>query len=165
MIKILGIDPALRNTGYGLIESDGRTHRFVECGVIRNLPKASQVECLLKISETFKEIILKHEPDEVAVEGIIFVQNLQTAIALGAARAAALIACASCVLPIYEYAPRKIKASVTGVGQAGKSQVGFMIRALLKMNQTPPADASDALAVALTHVMNRKGIHAPLKIS
>jgi crossover junction endodeoxyribonuclease RuvC len=163
-VKILGIDPAMRNTGYGLIESNGQVHRFIECGVIKNSPKVSQTACLLKITEEFKEIILKHEPDEVAVEGIIFVQNFQTAIAMGAARAAALIACASCLLPIYEYAPRKIKASVTGMGQAGKGQVGFMIRALLKMSQTPPPDAADALAVALTHSMNQKGILKPLRI-
>lgn len=164
-MKILGIDPALRNTGYGLIESDGKNHRFIECGVIKNAPQRSQTDCLLKISETVKEIILKHEPDEVAVEGVIYVQNFQTAIALGAARAASLIACASCVLPIFEYAPRKIKASVTGLGQAGKGQVSFMIRALLKMSQTPPPDAADALAVALTHSLNRRGVRASLKIS
>lgn len=163
-MKILGIDPAMRNTGYGLIESTGQVHRFIECGVIKNLPKISQTACLLKITEEFKEIILKHEPDEVAVEGIIYVQNFQTAIAMGAARAAALIACASCLLPIYEYAPRKVKASVTGMGQAGKGQVGFMIRALLKMSQTPSPDAADALAVALTHAMNQKGVIKPLRI-
>ncbi len=157
-MKILGIDPALRNTGYGIIETTGSKHRLVTCGVIRNAPKVRATACLVKINDTIKEIIEEFQPDEVAVEGIIFVQNYQTAITMGAARGVALVACAGVSLPIFEYAPRRVKSAVTGLGQAGKSQVGFMIRALLQLSQSPPADAADALAVAITHAQTRRGI-------
>ena len=88
----------------------------------------------------------------MAVEGIIYVQSHRTAITMGAARAATLIAAAGFSLPIYEYAPRKVKQAVVGNGTADKTQVAFMIRALLGLSETPPSDAADALAIALAHL-------------
>jgi crossover junction endodeoxyribonuclease RuvC len=107
-------------------------------------------------------VIAKHQPDEVAVEGIIFVQSHRTAITMGAARAAALITAADHGLPVYEYAPRKIKMAVVGKGTADKAQVAFMVRALLGLAETPPADAADALAIGLAHLQASDPIRAKL---
>jgi crossover junction endodeoxyribonuclease RuvC len=107
-------------------------------------------------------VILQFKPDEVAVEGIIYVQSHQTAISMGAARAAALIAAADHGLAIYEYAPRKIKMAVVGRGTADKSQVAFMVRALLGLAETPPPDAADALAIALAHLQASDPLKARL---
>jgi crossover junction endodeoxyribonuclease RuvC len=97
-------------------------------------------------------VIEKHQPDEVAVEGIIYVQSHRTAISMGAARAAALIAAADAGLSVFEYAPMKVKMAVTGKGKADKQQVAFMVRALLGLSETPPHDAADALAIGLAHL-------------
>jgi crossover junction endodeoxyribonuclease RuvC len=106
------------------------------------------------IHERISELIQKHGPDCAAFESVIFVQSYRTAITLGAARGAALLAAASRGLPIYEYAPRRVKQSVVGRGGADKGQVGFMVRALLGLTETPAADAADALAIAITHFQN-----------
>jgi crossover junction endodeoxyribonuclease RuvC len=107
-------------------------------------------------------IIRKFQPDEVAVEGIIYVQSHQTAITMGAARAAALIAAADHGLPVYEYPPKKVKNAVVGNGNADKSQVAFMVRALLGLSETPPADAADALAIAIAHLQASDPLKAKL---
>jgi crossover junction endodeoxyribonuclease RuvC len=107
-------------------------------------------------------LITTYEPDEVAVEGIIYVQSHRTAITMGAARAAALIAAADHGLRVYEYAPRKIKMAVVGKGTADKAQVAFMVRALLGLAETPPADAADAIAIALAHLQASDPIRAKL---
>ena len=116
-MRILAIDPAIRNTGYAVIEGDHRAHQWLDHGVIsipRNLP---QSRALAAVRSGLSNLIRKWEPDEVAVEGIIYVQSHRTAISMGAARAAALIAAADAGLPVYEYAPRKVKqAVVTSVG-------------------------------------------------
>jgi crossover junction endodeoxyribonuclease RuvC len=156
MTRVLGIDPALRNTGYGLIEvGPAQKLRVVTYGVIRGAAALRQTECLVLIHEELTKIIAEHQPDSAAVEGIIYLQNYRTAITLGAARAAALLAVSQRLIPIHEYAPRRIKAAATGRGGAQKAQVGFMMRALLGLTENPPADAADALAVAVTHAQSR----------
>ena len=151
-MRILAIDPAIRNTGYAVIEGDHRTQRPCDYGVISLPPRLPQSEALAAVRTGLANLIVKWEPDEVAVEGIIYVQSHRTAISMGAARASALIAAADHGLPVYEYAPRKVKKAVVGKGAADKQQVAFMVRALLHLDTTPPHDAADALAIALAHL-------------
>jgi crossover junction endodeoxyribonuclease RuvC len=154
-VKILGIDPSLRSTGYGLIQLAGSRPSCVTFGVIKNAATLSSSACLVAIHEKISDLIAEHRPEAVAVEGVIYLQNYQTAITLGAARGAALLACAQAGLAIHEYAPRRVKAAATGKGGAHKTQVSFMMRALLGLTENPPPDAADALAVALTHSNNQ----------
>ncbi len=151
-MRILAIDPAIRNTGFAVVEGDHKSYHPLVFDVI-SLPRAlPQSEALAAVRTGLGNIIEKWEPDEVAVEGIIYVQSHRTAISMGAARASALIAAADHGLPVYEYAPRKIKQAVVGRGSADKQQVAFMVRAILGLNETPPHDAADALAIALAHL-------------
>jgi len=149
--RILAIDPSLRGTGFAVLEKSGGKVRALTYGTIKNAPKLLASGCLVAIHERVIELILEHQPECAVVEGIIFVQSHRTAITLGAARGAALLAAAGRGLPIYEYAPRRVKQSVVGRGAADKGQVAFMVRALLGLTETPPADAADALAIGLTH--------------
>lgn len=150
-MRVLAIDPAIRNTGFAVIEGDAHQQRALAYDVITIPARLPQSRALAAVKTGIANQIKKWEPDEVAVEGIIYVQSHRTAISMGAARAAALIAAAEHGLSIYEYAPSKVKQAVTGKGSADKNQVAFMVRALLKLSETPPADAADALAVALSH--------------
>ena len=104
------------------------------------------------IRDRLAEIIQRHEPDSGAIEATIYVQSYKTAITLGAVRGAAIVAMAERGVPIYEYAPRRVKQAVVGKGAAAKQQVGFMIRAMLGLTENPPPDAADALAIGLTHL-------------
>jgi crossover junction endodeoxyribonuclease RuvC len=154
MSVIFGLDPSLRSTGYGIIAVEGRTTRALAYGVIKNSDKIAPSRCLVAIHQQVTDLLQEYKPDAAAVEGIIYLQNYQTAITLGSARGAALLALAEAGLPIYEYAPRRVKAAATGRGGAQKAQVGFMMRAMLGLTESPPPDAADALAVALTHAQN-----------
>jgi crossover junction endodeoxyribonuclease RuvC len=151
---IFGLDPSLRSTGYGIIRAEGRNLRALAFGVIKNADKLTPSRCLVAIHQQITDLVQQHKPDAAAVEGIIYLQNYQTAITLGSARGAALLAFAEAGLPIYEYAPKRVKAAATGRGGAQKAQVGFMMRALLGLTENPPPDAADALAIALTHAQN-----------
>jgi len=151
---IFGLDPSLRCTGYGIIAVEGRTMRALAYGVIKNSDTIVPSRCLVAIHQTITDLLQQYQPDCAAVEGIIYLQNYQTAITLGSARGAALLALAEAGLPIYEYAPRRVKSAATGRGGAQKGQVGFMIRAMLGLTENPPPDAADALALALTHAQN-----------
>ena len=108
--------------------------------------------CLVAIRERLADLIREHEPDCCALEAVIYVQSHKTAIALGAARGAAILAAAERGLPIFEYAPTRIKQATVGRGGADKSQVAFMVRAMLGLTETPQSDAADALAIGLTHL-------------
>ena len=154
MSVIFGLDPSLRSTGYGIIQIEGRTTRSLAYGVIKNHDKIVPSRCLVAIHQQVTDLIQEYQPDAAAVEGIIYLQNYQTAVTLGSARGAALLAFAEAGLPIYEYAPKRIKAAATGRGGAQKAQVGFMMRAMLGLTENPPPDAADALAIALTHAQN-----------
>jgi crossover junction endodeoxyribonuclease RuvC len=154
MPVIFGLDPSLRSTGYGIIRAEGRDLRAVAWGVIKNPDRLVPSRCLVAIHQRVTDLLQEHKPDAAAVEGIIYLQNYQTAITLGSARGAALLALAEAGLPIYEYAPKRVKAAATGRGGAQKAQVGFMMRALLGLTENPPPDAADALAIALTHAQN-----------
>ena len=151
MNRVLAIDPSLRRTGYAVIEQAGTKLRALEYGSILNAARLLPSGCLVAIHRKVQELIERYRPDCAAFEAIIYVQNMRTAITLGTARGAALLAAAQHGLAIHEYAPRRIKQSVVGLGGAQKGQVSFMVRALLGLTETPAADAADALAIGLTH--------------
>ena len=152
--RVLAIDPALRKTGYAVVEKTGSDLRVITYGVIHNPPKLLQSGCLVRIREQLSDVIKAHAPTVCGIESTIFVQSYKTAIILGTARGACLLAAAEHGLPIYEYAPREVKQAAVGRGAAHKDQVAFMIRSMLRLRETPPPDAADALAVAIAHFQN-----------
>jgi crossover junction endodeoxyribonuclease RuvC len=148
---ILGLDPSLRGTGYGVIEL-GRPHpRTLAHGTITCPAAWPHSRCLAHISQSLREVLRKYQPTVCAVEGLFFAQNLQTAILMGEARGAALAAIAEAGLDIYEIAPRKVKQAIVGYGAAQKLAVAKMVQRLLQLPELPAADAADALALALAH--------------
>lgn len=157
-MKILGVDPSLRSTGFGLIEANGSQMTPICHGHIQNPPALLPSRCLVKINDTLRGLIEQHQPDVMAVEGLIFVQNTRIALTLGQVRGVAIAAAAAHGLEVYEYAPRKVKQAVTGLGAAGKTQVAHMVKALLGLKELPQADAADALALAICHAQSIRGI-------
>jgi crossover junction endodeoxyribonuclease RuvC len=151
MKRVLGIDCGSHATGYGLIDTDGRASVIVASGVIRPLPHNSFPDRLRYISQSLRDLIQTHSPDEVAVEGVFHSVNVRSALQLGHVRGVALLAAADASLPVHEYSPLVIKSSVVGYGRAEKSQVQEMVTLLLRLTERPPEDAADALAVALCH--------------
>ena len=150
--RVLAIDPSLRSTGYAVLERAGPGKlRSLAFGVIKNPDRMLQSGCLVAIRERVSDLVAEFQPDSAAFEAIIYVQSFRTAIIMGCARGAALLAAAEKGLPVYEYAPRRVKQAIVGRGGADKSQVGFMVRALLGLTETPPSDAADALAIGMTH--------------
>jgi crossover junction endodeoxyribonuclease RuvC len=152
--RLLALDPALRNTGWAVLEKADRDLRALAWGVVSNPPKLLHSGCLVAIREQLSNVIRTHAPTACAIESTIYVQSYKTAIVLGTARAACLIAAAEHGLPIYEYAPREVKQAAVGRGAAQKDQVAFMIRSMLRLRETPPPDAADALAVGIAHFQN-----------
>ena len=150
-MRLLAVDPSLRSTGFAVLERISNQIRPLEYGIIKNPASLLQSTCLVEIRKQLADLIQRHTPDCAAIEAVIYVQSYRTAITLGAARGAALLTLAERGLPIYEYAPRRVKQAVVGRGGAVKSQVGFMIRALLGLTENPPEDAADAMAIGLTH--------------
>jgi len=153
---VIGIDPSLRGSGFGIIESEATSTRVLDFGTIKNPPKLTFPACLLEIEQRVTELIARHHPTEMAIENTIYVQSYATAIKLGAARAASIIPAARAGLQVFEYAPKRVKQAVVGRGGAGKHQVGFMIRSMLGLSSTPSPDAADALALALTHIQSAR---------
>src|SRR5881397_1063975 len=146
-MRVLAIDASLRNTGVAIIDAANGKARVLYFGVIHNAKALRSSSCLVAIRDRLAELIHAHEPDCCALEAVIYVQSYKTAILLGAARGAAILAAAERGLPIFEYAPKRIKQATVGRGTAGKNQVAFMVRALLGLKETPDADAADALAI------------------
>ena len=164
-MRILAIDPSLRCTGFAVLERiAGTKARALEYGTIPNPSKFLPSACLVAIHTRLAELIQRYEPECAAVEAIIYVQSHRTAITLGAARGAAILALSQRGLPVYEYAPTDVKQAVVGRGGASKDQVAFMIRALLGLTETPQADAADALAIGLTHFQSHDSAKLGVKI-
>jgi crossover junction endodeoxyribonuclease RuvC len=157
-MRILGIDPSLRSTGFGVIEVNGNQITAVCHGQIENPPRLLPSRCLVNISDTVAKLIDDHKPGVVAIEGLVYVQNTSIAFTLGQVRGVIIAVAARNDLAIYEYAPRKVKQAVTGLGGAGKTQVGNMVKAMLGLKQAPQADAGDALAIAICHAQSCRGI-------
>ena len=151
-MRVLAVDASLRSSGVAIVESERGQHRVLYFGTIKNKSALTCSRCLVAIREHIADLIREHEPDSCAMEAVIFVQSHKTAILLGAARGAAMLAAAERGLPVFEYSPTRIKQATVGRGGADKSQVAFMIRAILGLTTTPQADEADALAIALTHV-------------
>jgi crossover junction endodeoxyribonuclease RuvC len=157
LLRVLGVDPAAAGpTGYGIIESDGRTCKMLHYGALRPPARRRQQAsgaALQEVHALLSRLIEDFAPHALAVESVFSALNVRTALRLAEVRGIILLAAAQHHLPIFSYAPREVKASVTGHGHADKRQIQTMVRALLQMEETPePADAADALAVALCHL-------------
>src|ERR1700694_4441989 len=151
-MRILGIDCGTEHTGYGLIESDGRSHRMIVAGCIRTRPKEPLEIRLLAIARGLREVIEAHTPDAAAVEEVFYAQNVKTALKLSHARGVVLLAMAEAGLEVGEYSPLAIKTSVVGYGRAEKHQVKKMVHSLLALrDEIESEDACDAIAVAICH--------------
>jgi crossover junction endodeoxyribonuclease RuvC len=163
---IIGIDPSLRGTGFGVIKL-ARPHPLALAhGTIVCPPGWERSRCLLKIMQTLREVAAKFHPTVCAIEGLFYAQNLQTALIMGEARGAALAAMAEAGLDIFEIAPRKVKQAIVGYGAARKDAVAKMVQRLLDLSALPAPDAADALAIALAHAQDtgRYALVAPKKI-
>jgi crossover junction endodeoxyribonuclease RuvC len=163
---ILGIDPSLRGTGYGVIQTGKTGLLTLAQGTIACPPAWERSRCLAKISVELRGVIREFQPTICVVEGIFFAQNLKTAIIMGEARGAALAVAGEAGLEIYELATRKVKQAIVGYGAAQKLAVAKMVQRMLGLAELPAPDAADALALALTHAQTtgRFGLNAPQKI-
>ena len=151
--RVLGVDPGLTVTGWGVVDGDGASGQLVDCGVIRTRSKQPRADRLRDIAEGIRTVIRDHGPAELAVEQQFVAANVRSAMVIGEARAAAMIAAADAGLPVFEFAPTAVKESVTGWGGAPKEQVQQMVAVQLGMTEIEgPLDVSDALAVALTRL-------------
>ena len=157
---ILGIDPGLRSTGFGLIEQSGNQLAYVASGCIKTDDKGTLPERLKTIAEDVQSIIKQHKPDDVVVEKVFVNVNPQSTLLLGQARGAAITAAVLLNAPVHEYTALQVKQAVVGHGKAAKEQVQEMVKRLLKLDTTPQADAADALATAITHAHARQGFGA-----
>lgn len=154
-MRILGIDPGSNITGYGIIELGTSGERALDWGCIR--VRARDWPTRLKtIYDGVAELVERHQPDEVSIEAAFVHRNPASALKLGQARAAALCAAFPVAGGVFEYAPRAVKLAVVGTGGATKDQVQHMVKALLKLEEQPQADAADALAIALCHWQGRR---------
>jgi crossover junction endodeoxyribonuclease RuvC len=154
-IRIIGIDPGLRNTGWGVLEADGSRLVFVACGVVRSDAALSLGDRLRQLHDGLSQIIHTHMPVEAAVEETFVNRDPQSALKLGQARGIAMVVPALAGLPVAEYAANVVKKTVTGSGHAEKQQIAMMIRILLPKADAKSADAADALAVAVCHAQHR----------
>ena len=154
-MRIIGIDPGLVNTGWGLIDVAGNSAKFVACGVIRPKTTLSLAERLASLYEELTAIIRQYQPHEASIEETFVTANGASTLKLGQARGALLLTLSLARLPVAEYAARLVKKSIVGSGAADKSQMQMMVRTLLPGSDTKNADAADALAIALTHMHHR----------
>ncbi|MDH5468674.1 MAG: crossover junction endodeoxyribonuclease RuvC [Candidatus Aminicenantes bacterium] len=155
-MRVLGIDPSLQSTGFGIIEYSNNTYSVLSSGVIKPSRKKLFHHKINEIRSRLEELIKAYEPEEVAIENPFYAQNIKTAIALGQVRGATLVAVASHDCSLHEYSPLEIKKAVTGYGQADKNQVREMVKILLNIpGEKLETDASDALAAAFCHLNSR----------
>lgn len=157
MSLILGIDPGSRKTGFGIINCVSGHSEYVTSGVIR-LPSADLPERLKIIFDNISELVELHCPQELSIEQVFMAKNAGSALKLGHARGAAIVACVTRDMAVAEYSARQIKQSVVGTGAADKAQVQHMVKILLKLPAEPPEDAADALAAALCHAHTRQSM-------
>ena len=161
---ILGVDPSLRGTGYGVIRAEKSGVAAVAHGTISCPKNWERSRCLAKISRTLRDVLQRFKPDVCVVEGLFFAQNLKTAIIMGEARGAALAAAGETGIDVFEIATRKVKQAIVGYGAAQKIAVAKMVQRMLNLAELPAPDAADALALALTYAQenSRHGL-MPLK--
>ncbi len=151
--RAIGIDPGTARLGYAVVESRSGNLTLLACGCITTAPSQAMPERLKRIYDEARGIIEAHAPREMAIEELFFAKNVTTAVAVGQARGVALLVAAQCGLPVSEYKPMQVKQAVHGYGLATKSQVGEMVRVLLRLDAIPtPDDAADAAAIAICHL-------------
>ncbi|MEC7605072.1 MAG: crossover junction endodeoxyribonuclease RuvC [Pseudomonadota bacterium] len=155
MSLVLGIDPGSRVTGYGVIDVQGNRLSYVDCGCIRSEGDALPAR-LKKISDGVSQLVETHQPSQVAIEEVFVGRNAASALKLGQARGAAIVACLQFKLEVSEYSARQVKQAVVGTGAAQKVQVQHMVKALLGISDTLAEDAADALAVAICHTNTQR---------
>lgn len=148
-IRIMGIDPGSRITGYGVVEKSGSSVKHIDNGAVITSPKMPLGERLLRIHEGLSEVIARYEPETVAMETVFVSKNVSSALKLGHARGVAMLAASQNGLEVHEYAPTEVKKAVVGTGRAEKKQVQEMVRMILGLPEIAQEDASDALAVAI----------------
>lgn len=151
-MRVLGIDPGLATTGYGLVAGDGQALEATAYGVLRTPANTPIAERLVMLHRELTALLDRYHPDVVAMEELFFSTNARTAMTVGEARGVLLLTAAQAGLPIAEYTPLQVKQAITGYGQAEKQQVQQMVRLLLSLPEIPrPDDAADGLAVAICH--------------
>ncbi|WP_426409486.1 crossover junction endodeoxyribonuclease RuvC [Bradyrhizobium ganzhouense] len=163
-VRIIGIDPGLRRTGWGVIEADGNRLIYVACGSVEppdDLPLSSR---LLAIHEGLTAVLSHHTPMEAAVEQTFVNKDGVATLKLGQARGVAMLAPAMFGISVAEYAPNQVKKTVVGAGHADKQQIAMMLKILLPKAEPPSADAADALAIAITHAHHRQSAALRLKV-
>ncbi len=154
-IRILGLDPGLRRTGWGLIAQDGSRLSFLACGTVLSDDKLSLAARLKQLHDGLAEVVRAHAPDEAAVEETFVNKDAQATLKLGHARGIALLVPTLQGVPVAEYAANLVKKTVVGAGHADKKQILHMVKILLPKANPPTEDAADALAVAITHAQHR----------
>lgn len=150
-MRILGVDPSLRSTGYAIVEGDRKKQKVIEFGLIKTRSTESLEDSLKHIAASIEKIVREHTPDCLAIENIFTARNSRVALQLGHVRGVVILVCTSCGLETFPYAATRIKETVAGYGRASKEQVQHMVTRTLGLTETPPTDAADALAAALTH--------------
>ena len=150
---ILGIDPGLTKTGFGIISISNNNTKLIDYGIIEPDKHASLSERLLTIHEDIEKLINMYLPTIFSIEEVFYGKNIKSALLLGQARGSAMITAAKYNIPVFEYSAKKVKQAITGNGNADKTQVQYMIKNMLNMKILPhPLDASDAIAIALCHL-------------
>lgn len=152
---ILGLDPSLRGTGYGVIRLAKPFPQTLTHGTIACPANWERSRCLVKIAQSVRDVLKQYHADVCVIEGLFYAQNLQTALIMGESRGAALAAVAEAGLEIYEIAPRKVKQAIVGYGAAQKLAVAKMVQRMLRLPEPPAPDAADALALALAHAQGK----------
>jgi crossover junction endodeoxyribonuclease RuvC len=154
-IRILGIDPGLRRTGWGLIEVLGNRLIFTDCGSVATNDRATLAERLVTIHDGLARVVEQYAPDEAAVEATFVNKDASATLKLGQARGVALLIPARAGIAVAEYAPNLVKKTIVGAGHCEKEQIRLMLRVLLPKANPPTHDAADALAIAVTHAHHR----------
>ena len=163
--RILGIDPGLRVTGFGVIEIHGKQLVYVASGCIKSNDKDSLPERIKTLFSGISEVVATYEPNQAAVEKVFVNVNPQSTLLLGQARGAAICAAVARGLPVAEYTALQVKQAVVGNGHARKEQVQEMVKRLLSLPGVPSPDAADALAIAITHAHHRQSVLLKLKVA
>jgi crossover junction endodeoxyribonuclease RuvC len=166
-IRILGIDPGLRRTGWGMVEIAGNRLGFIGCGSVMTRDDDELAARLLSIYDGLMRILVEFHPDEAAVEATFVNRDAKATLKLGQARGIAMVVPAKAGVPVAEYAPNLVKKSIVGAGHGDKAQVRMMIGVLLPKADPSSDDAADALAIAVTHAHHRQSVllHASLKVA
>ena len=157
IVKILGIDPGFARVGWGVLEVQNSEFRIQNYGCVETSKDSNPQERLVDVYEQVLKITKKYKPDVLAIEELFFTSNAKTAFKVGEARGVIILAGAMQKIPVFSYTPLQVKMAITGYGRAEKTQIGQMVKTLLKLKEIPkPDDVTDALAVALTHAFTKR---------